>query len=336
MMFGVAKLSNEPGEMDFVERPEPKAEPGYVVLDVNAVGICGTDIHILKGEYKVIPTVTTGHEVCGVVSTLGEGVDKSWLGQRVVSETFYSSCGTCMHCRNGKPNMCGNRKSIGTHVNGAMAPRVAVPAKGIHRPPTNMSDAAASISEPVACCVNSMFGEAPYIGGGDTILIVGPGTIGLVAAQIARSCGAVVTVRGTERDRGRLDLAERLGFSVSLSGDATQEESFDGVVECSGAGPGIADGLRHLRKGGQLMQMGIVGKDVTLPFDLICYRELRVTSGFASTPRSWRRAMAIIHAGSLDLEALVTDVSPLKDWKSSFDRSMSASGMKFVFDPRLG
>jgi L-iditol 2-dehydrogenase len=335
-VLGIAKRSNDNGDMDLIARPEPKAEAGYVVLNVNAVGICGTDIHIYKGEYKVVPTVTTGHEVCGVVSAVGQGVDASWIGQRVVSETFYATCGVCRYCRGGKPNMCGNRKSIGTHVDGAMAPRVAVPAKGIHKPPADMSDAAASIAEPVACCINSMFDDAPYIGAGDHVLIVGPGTIGIVAAQIARACGARVTVRGTEQDKGRLDLAEKMGFSVSLSGDPSQEEMFDGVVECSGAGPGIADGLKHLRKGGHLMQMGIVGKDVTLPFDLICYREMKVTSGFASNPRSWQRAMAMINASQLDLEPLVSDVSPLKDWKSSFDRSMSSSGMKFVFDPRMG
>jgi L-iditol 2-dehydrogenase len=335
-MLGVAKRSNAPGDMDLIERSEPVAEAGYVVLDVRAVGICGTDIHIFKGEYKVVPTVTTGHEVCGVVSQVGEGVDTAWLGQRVVSETFYAACGVCLYCRGGKPNMCGQRQSIGTHVNGAMAPRVAVPVKGVHKPPEKMSDAAASMSEPVACCVNSMFDEAPYVGAGDKVLVVGPGTIGIVAAQVARACGASVTVRGTARDRARLDLAETLGFAVSVAGDPSQEEHFDGVVECSGAGPGIADGLKHLRKGGHMMQMGIVGNEVTLPFDLICYRELRVTSGFASNPRAWRRAMAMIHAGQLNLEPLVTDIAPLKNWKSSFEQSMSASGMKFIFDPRLG
>jgi L-iditol 2-dehydrogenase len=334
-MLGVAKLSNEPGDMDFIERPEPRAETGYVVLDVSAVGICGTDIHIYKGEYKVVPTVTAGHEVCGVVAEVGEGVDKSWLGRRVVSETFYATCGDCPYCRGGKPNLCASRKSIGTHVNGAMAPRLAVPARGLHIAPDSLSDAAASISEPVACCVNSMFGEEPYIGAGDTVLVVGPGAIGIVAAQIARASGAAVTVRGTDRDTQRLELAERLGFSIGMAGGSSREDSFDGVVECSGAGPGVADALRHLRKGGHLMQMGIIGKEATLPFDLICYKELKVTSGFASNPRSWRRAMTMIGTGLLDLEMLVSDVAPLKDWRSSFERSMAANGMKFVFDPRL-
>jgi L-iditol 2-dehydrogenase len=335
-MLGVAKRSNNHGDMDLVVRPEPKVDAGYVVLDVSAVGICGTDIHIYKGEYKVVPTVTTGHEVCGVVSAVGDGVDTSWIGQRVVSETFYSSCGVCRYCRGGKPNMCGNRKSIGTHVDGAMAPRVAVPVKGLHRPPVGMSDAAASIAEPVACCVNSMFDDAPYVGAGDAVLVVGPGAIGIVAAQIAKACGATVTIRGTERDKLRLDLAEKLGFAISMAGDGSKEESFDGVVECSGAGPGIADGLRHLRKSGHLMQMGIISKDVTLPFDLICYRELKVTSGFASNPRSWGRAMAMLHAGQIDLEPLVSDIAPLANWRESFEKTMTASGVKFIFDPRLG
>jgi L-iditol 2-dehydrogenase len=181
-----------------------------------------------------------------------------------------------------------------------------------------------------------MFDDAPYVGAGDAVLVVGPGAIGIVAAQIARACGATVTLRGTERDKQRLDLAEKLGLSISIAGDSSKEESFDGVVECSGTGPGIADSLRHLRKGGHLMQMGIVGKDIMLPFDLICYRELKVTSGFASNPRSWSRAMAMLHAGQLNLEPLVSDIAPLASWKASFEKSMFASGVKFVFDPRLG
>ena len=335
-MLGIAKLSNTPGDMALIERPEPRLEPGYVVVDVRAVGICGTDIHIYKGEYTVAPPVTIGHEVCGVVSQVGEGVDRGWLGVRVVSETFYATCGACVCCRTGKPNLCAVRKSIGTHVDGAMAARVAVPVKGLHRPPAGLSDAAASIAEPLACCINSMFGEAPCVGAGDRVLIVGPGPIGLVAAQVARACGATVTVRGTERDTARLVTAERLGFAVSTAGGQMPEENYDGVVECSGAGPGIASGLRALRRGGHLMQMGIVGRDASLPFDLICYRELRITAGFASNPRSWRRAMAMMDAGVLDLESLVTGIAPLQDWQASFDSAMAARGMKFIFDPRLG
>src|SRR6266576_1983722 len=96
------------------ERPEPAALPGHVVVDVTAAGICGTDLHIHDGEYPAVPPVTMGHEVSGVVAELGDGVDTSWLGARVVTETYFSTCGDCRWCRAGRPNLCRERRSIGT------------------------------------------------------------------------------------------------------------------------------------------------------------------------------------------------------------------------------
>jgi len=334
-MQGITKLSNESGEMDLIEFPRPTAGHGNVVLEVAAAGICGTDIHILKGEYKVVPPVIVGHEVCGFVCDAGEGVDPALVGKRVVTETFYSVCHTCTYCRNGRPNMCANRKSIGTHANGAMTRWVEVPSHGLHAVPDFMSDAAASMAEPVACVTNSMAGEYNYVGPDNEVLVIGPGAIGLIAAQVARAAGANVNIRGTTKDKARLDLAERLGFSVSDNGTPLVAQSFDRVVECSGSPYGIADALAALTKGGHLMQMGIVGRDSQLPFDYVCYKELKVTAGFASTPKSWLRAMKLIRDRKVDLEPLVSDVCALHAWKTAFDRSMSAEGVKFVFDPRL-
>ncbi len=334
-MLGLTKTANGPGMVELREKERPRPRPGYVVLEVAAAGICGTDIHILKGEYKVVPPVTIGHEVCGRICEVGEGVNSSRIGERVVTETFFSTCGRCAYCRNGRPNMCNDRRSIGTHANGAMAAFLEVPEAGLHLVPEWMSDAAASMAEPVACVTNSMFGRLAYVGPDNEVLITGPGTIGLLAAQVARACGAKVHVRGTPRDRARLDLAERLGFAVSDTTVALADSIFDRVVECSGAGPGIAEALRLLSKGGQLMQMGIVGNDVALPFDLICYKELRVTSGFASNPQSWRRAMRLIADKAVTLDPLVTEIAPLKNWQAIFDRTMASQGVKFVFDPRL-
>jgi len=332
-MLGITKISDAAGDFGLTERPEPSAGPGHVVLRVRAVGICGTDLHIVRSEYKVTPPVTMGHEVCGTVEAVGESVSPELLGQRFVAETFFSTCKRCLHCRNGRPNLCAERQSIGSHVDGAMAARVEVPAANLHPVPEAMSDAAASMAEPVACVTNSLFGEGPYIEPGDDVLIIGPGAIGLIAAQVARSAGANVTVRGTPKDRARLDMAEKLGFAVSLVGDDLKEASFAKSVECSGAGPGFADAIRFLDRRGHLMQMGLSGQSSTLPMDLVCYRELRITSGFASTPASWARAMRLIHAGVLDLERLVSDILPLSGWKDGFDRAFAADGIKFIFDP---
>jgi L-iditol 2-dehydrogenase len=165
---------------------------------------------------------------------------------------------------------------------------------------------------------------------GDDVLVIGPGAIGLIAAQVARAGGGRVTVRGTERDGTRLELARRLGFDTSVGG--TPPEA-DVVVECSGAGPGIADGLRAARRRGLIVQMGLRGADVTIPYDLICFHELTVSAGFASNPASWRRATALLEAGTIALEPLVTEVVPLADWRRAFDASRAGEGVKFVLAP---
>jgi L-iditol 2-dehydrogenase len=334
-MMGVTKRSEAYGDVGLAQRPRPRARPGTVVLRTAGVGICGTDLHIFKNEYPVAPPVTMGHEVCGHVVEVGDGVDGALMGRRFVAETFHSTCGICRHCRNGRTSLCRARRSIGSHVDGAMAPYVEVPALNLHAPPEAMSDAAASLAEPVACVANSLFGAAPYVEPGDEVLVVGPGAIGLIAGQVAKLQGARVTMRGTEGDRARLDAAERLGFAVSVVGDGLAEESFDVAVECSGNAHGYADALRLLDRGGHLAQMGLSGKDSTLPTDLICYRELTITSGFASNPRSWERAMKMMHSGGLDLECLVSETLPLSEWRRAFDRSFAADGIKFVLDPRL-
>jgi len=163
--------------------------------------------------------------------------------------------------------------------------------------------------------------------------VIGPGAIGLIAAQVARACGGRVTVRGAERDGARLALAGVLGFETSVAG-RDEPPLADVVVECSGSGPGIADALRAARRRGRVVQMGLRGADVTIPYDLICFHELTVTAGFASNPLSWRRAMGLLEAGSVELAPLVTEVVPLTDWRRAFDASRAGEGVKFVLDPR--
>ena len=324
-MIGLAKLAAGEGNVDIAERPERSPGPGEVAVDVHAAGVCGTDLHIWLGEYDSVPPVTMGHEVCGTVAQLGDGVDGGWLGARVAVETFFSTCGTCVHCRAGKLSVCERRRSIGTHVDGGFAPGLVLPARNLHRVPDGLSDAVAALSEPVACVCNSLL-DPSAVQPGDEVLVIGPGAIGLIAAQVARACGGRVTVSGTERDRARLALARELGFETGLRPEA------DVVVECSGAGPGITDALHAARRRGRIVQMGLRGADVTIPYDLICFHELTVTAGFASNPASWRRAMALLP--DLSLEPLVTEVVPLRDWRRAFEASRAGDGVKYVLDPR--
>jgi L-iditol 2-dehydrogenase len=331
-MRGVAKLAPGQGHVAYAERPDVIAGPGEVVIDLLAAGICGTDLHIEAGEYPCLPPVTMGHELCGVVGELGAGVDEAWAGARVTSETFFSTCGVCRWCRAGRPSICPQRASVGSHVDGAFAPRIRMPVRNLHRVPEMLSDRAAAICEPLACVCNSLSDPAS-VDAGDEVLVLGPGAIGLLAAQVARANGGRVHIRGAATDEARLELARSLGFETSTADRPFSGDAPDVVVECSGAGPAIATALEVITRAGTLVQMGLRGAPVTVPFDEICFKELRVRSGFAANPIAWRRAMTLLAAGAIQLEPLISGVAELPDFERVFARSRAADGVKFVLVP---
>jgi L-iditol 2-dehydrogenase len=327
-VIGLTKLAPGAGSVGLSERPEPRPDRGHVVLEVIGAGICGTDLHIADGEYATITPVTIGHEVAGLVADVGEGVDEAWLGARVASETYFSTCGRCAHCLAGRVNLCPERRSIGTHVDGAFAPRLHVPVTNLHRLPDWLDGPTATLCEPLACVCHSLLEPEPAVRPGDDVLVIGPGPVGLLAAQVARASGGNVHVRGTPRDAARLAAAEKLGLGTSELDEA------DVVIECSGSESGMASGLAASRRGGRYVQIGLAGKPVSLPFDLVCFHELTVTSGFASTPASWRKALELVTERRVELEPLLTEVVPLAAWERAFAATRAAEGIKFVLDPQ--
>ena len=331
-MRGLTKLAPGAGNVALADRPESEPEPQHVLLEVLAAGICGTDLHIVDGEYETVTPVTIGHEVAGIVAEVGEGVEQSWLGARVVSETYFSTCGECTHCQAGRINLCPERRSIGTHVDGAFAPRLHVPTRNLHRLPDWLDVQAAPLCEPLACVCHSLLEPTPVGQGGADVLVTGPGPVGLLAAQVARAGGGKVHVRGTPRDDTRLAAARELGFETSTTDDEAVEA--DVVIECSGSEAGIYHGLGAVRRGGRYVQIGLAGKPVELPFDLVCFHELTVTSGFASTPMSWRTALELVAERRVALEPLLSEVVPLAEWERAFAATRAGDGIKFVLDPR--
>jgi L-iditol 2-dehydrogenase len=330
---GLVKLSQADGDATLQEVSAPAAPgPGEVFISVGMAGICGTDLHILKGHYKVAPPVVMGHEFVGTVAAAGAGVDPAWLGRRVVGETFYSTCGVCSYCRSGRRNLCYKRRSIGTHVNGAFAPVLALPASNLHAVPDGLPDHAAALAEPLACVVNALGTPTAGIAPGDGVLVTGPGTIGLLAFLYAKAAGAEVTVRGTARDAARLAWAKRNGASISVAGsDALAEDGFDVAIECSGNRHGVADCLLGLAKAGRFVQIGVLGAPAEAAWDTICFKELTVSSGFASTPASWDRAVRLLSV--LPLDGMVTASGALADWKGLFDASLRQEGIKYLIIP---
>ncbi len=163
------------------------------------------------------------------------------------------------------------------------------------------------------------------------MLVTGPGPVGLLAAQVARALGGEVRVVGLPQDEARLAAARRLGFATG----ETAPPGVDVVIECSGTAGGARACLEAADRGARYVQVGVFGRDVTLPMDHLFRKELVMTSGFASTPRSWRRALALVDARRVELEPLVSDVVPLSAWERVFADLRQARGIKIVFDPRL-
>lgn len=336
-MTGLMKKAKGSENVGLGSVPRPTAGSGQVVIEVHATGICGTDLHIQQDEFPSIPPVVMGHEVTGRVIEAGEGAEEH-LGRRVATETYFYTCDACDACRAGRRNLCMKRRSIGSHVNGGFATHVLVPARNLHEIHESVGEHAGALYEPLSCVTQCLCDPA-VASPGDTALVVGPGAMGILSAQVLRSQGANVTVSGTPADRQRLDIAASLGLAVVEAGDlagSTPDGGFDVVADASGNERGIDAGLRAVRRGGHYVQVGLTGRPIAVDIDLICLHELVVTSGFASTPRSWRRLERLIADGHVVLDPLVSDVLPLSDWETAFARTRKADGLKLVLDPRLG
>lgn len=338
-MRALRKRSTEPGDVGIEDVPAPAAGPGQALIEVWAAGICGTDLHISEGSFPSHPPVTMGHEVTGVVAAVGAGVPAEWVGRHVACETFYSTCGICPWCRDGRPNLCPRRRSIGSGADGGFAPWLVVPAHNLHAVPEGVEHRAAALSEPLACVCQSLL-DPVRVGPADDVLVTGPGTMGLLSAQVARACGGTVLVVGTDHDQVRLGAARELGFRTALAGDDDAARALGGgwgphvVIECSGSGRAMAAGLELLRPGGRYVQIGQTDQPAPVRLAQASFHELTITGGFASTPHSWRRAMDLLGRGSVRLEPLVTEAAALTDWERVFADTAAARGIKYLLDPR--
>jgi L-iditol 2-dehydrogenase len=344
-MKGLVKYAKGNGNMAVREVDEPKPGAGQIKVEIKAAGICGSDLHIFHDDIAGIPInppVITGHEFCGVVADVGTGVTEWKVGDRVTSETAFSFCGSCLHCRTGRYNLCNNRRTLGYWYNGVFTKFTIVPKERVHRLPDHVDYIAGALCEPLACVTHAVL-DLTSITTGDVVLVIGPGSIGLLALQVAKSQGAVVVVSGTDVDDQRLSLARKLGADYAV--DVTRENisdvvnrfskdrGADVVLECSGAPRAANDGLVLARKGGQYTQIGLFGKPIQIDFEKICFRELKVTGSLGSTWVSWEKAIQLLAAGTVNTRDLVSDIMPITEWEKAFAKFESKEGMKLVLTP---
>lgn len=342
-MKAVMKVETGVGHVELRDIDEPRPTADQVLIKVHAAGICGTDLHIYKDEFRSRPPVVLGHEVSGEIVALGERVAHLSVGARVTTETYFSTCGVCMYCRRGQRNLCLNRLSIGSGVNGGFTQYLVVPAANIHLLPENVDLMAGALTEPLACVVHAVLSEST-IAPGDVAVIAGPGAIGLLTLQVVKAAGARAIVLGTDADSARLELALQLGADAVVDVSENDPEPFireltqeglgaDVVYECSGAGPAAAQLLKLVRRRGRYVQIGLFGKPVAWDLDQVCYRELTVTGSNASVPAAWDKALKLMASGRVKTAPLITGVVNITDWEQAFHEFEARRGIKTLLRP---
>lgn len=343
-MKAVYKMKAGTGNIEYREVDRPGYAEHEVLVQVKAAGICGSDLHIYNWDTQVPmnPPVIMGHEFSGVVAEVGSAVSDWTPGDRVVVEPSYSVCGRCRNCMEGRYNLCLERRVLGFYTDGGFAEYTVAPAHRLHRLPNAVTFEQGAMSEPMACGVHGVQ-EQLGIRNGELALVTGPGTIGLLAAQVARANGARVIIVGTDADTDRMAIARRLGFKELFSaGDRRLAEMIadqsaglgvDVVIEAAGAAAAVRMGLDLIRKGGRFLQLGVFGRPIEVPFETIVYKELTVFGSFAQKWSAWKTTLQLMETGRVDLEPLVTDRLALSEWQTGFDKMNRKEGLKILLIP---
>ncbi len=310
-------------------------------MAVRTAALCGTDVHIAHGTLAVRPPLVLGHELAGVVAALGAGVAGIRVGARITTETDAAVCGACAHCLAGDQHLCPRRTAIGTTSAGGFAEFVAVPAAGVHELPDHVDFASGALVEPLAVAVRAVV-ERAAIGPGESVVVIGPGTIGLLVAQVAAAMGAEVTVAGLARHEARFRLARELGIQRTVVLDAPDELGaiaggrdglgVDTVFECSGAPDALDAGVRLLRKGGRLVAVAFTGgRAVPLDVDTVVSRELAIIASRGKRPTCFRIAIDLLQDELVTLAPLISHRFPLDRWREAFEVA-GRSGTKVVLE----
>ena len=343
-MQAVVKTRKGDGFVDLRDVSEPEIGETDVLVQVNATGICGSDLMILHDFFPGynVPVIL-GHEFAGIAKEVGTKVTRISAGERIVCETHAYVCNNCTYCKSGLYNLCMSRKGFGYGLDGAFARYLKVREPIVHHLPNSIGLDEAAALEPLSVAVNALTHNAK-VSVGDTVLIIGPGPIGLLALQISRLAGAKsVTVVGTERSRKRLDLATKLGADKILTDQELTDglsrqnggyaDSFDIAIITTGAPSSFEPALRAVRKAGTVIHIGESTKQATFQFSLIEKKNLTVQGSFSHNWPIWERAISLVESEKVDLSSLITHKVALTDWKRGFDLAENREGVKVLIKP---
>jgi 2-desacetyl-2-hydroxyethyl bacteriochlorophyllide A dehydrogenase len=331
-----AVVIDSPNELAIKKIADPTPKADEVVVKVDACGICGTDIHVLRGEFE--PTrypIVPGHEFCGEVVGAGRGVRNLKTGDIVAVDPSLFD-GSCRQCRAGHFNLCENWNAIGVgSANGACAEFVAVPAANAFRLPSDIPRDWGALVEPLSCAVHGLDMIEGRVA--DSYLIYGAGTMGLMLGQLVRHSGAS-HVDVVERNPGRHELAKKLAAdSVAVTADELGHRGgWDVVIDATGVVPAIEDGLRRVARGGTFLMFGVANADATATFSpfRVYNDEIKIVGSMAVL-HSFERALALLVRGVIDCKAMITQQFGLDDYPKAIEAFLGGKGLKTQVKPAL-
>ena len=341
-MMAVVKETEGPG-FTVRDMPVPQPGPDDVLIRVQAVGICGSDLPIFSGRRAVPLPFIAGHEFAGVIAAAGSNVTDFKVGDRV-APGLVIHCGECIPCRQGLESLCDRIMETGIHVNGAFAEYVIVPATTLHRLPEDVSYAQGASVDPVASAYRPV--KKARIGSEDLVVVFGPGPIGLFAGQLAQVEGArQVILIGLPQDTGRLKLARKLGMDILTVDDASRlPEQIQGisggelprvVLEATGSPAVFEDCLSAVDKGGVIVVAGIVHEPSVFDFAQVVRREIRIEGSICYTRKEFGESLRLVADRRVQVLPLITHHLPLANIAEGLDLLMGQRAVKVMLYPDL-
>ncbi len=335
----VVNFAPTKGSVELREIEQPSIGPDDVLLEVANVGVCGSDLHQWTADHSwpVNYPVVLGHEFGGHIVEVGSSVAGWREGDRVVSETAAIIDPYNPMSRRGLYNLDPTRKGFGYGVNGAMTRFVRVPSRILHHVPDSLPLERACLTEPCCVAYNAVVRNA-RIEPGDRVVVLGPGTIGILCAAMARLCGAEVALVGLEADRGRLDIAKGYGCT-GIVGDASQWAlerdglGCDGVIDAAGASATLQIALKLVRPAGWISKVGWGKQPLGFNLDPLVQKNVTLQGSFSHNWPIWERVIALLASGQLDVQPIIGGVWPLDEWHEAFEKMHRGEVVKSVLKP---
>jgi threonine 3-dehydrogenase len=326
-MKALAKIERKPG-LWMIDAPEPEYGPNDLLIKIKITAICGTDVHIYswdKWSQATIPVpMITGHEFVGTVAALGSEVSGFKVGDRVTGEG-HLTCGHCRNCRAGKRHLCRNTEGVGVNRTGCFAEYLVIPADNAFKLDDFISDEAAAIFDPFGNAVHTALSFDLV---GEDVLITGAGPIGIMAASVAKHCGARYVII-TDVNEYRLNLARQMGVTraVNIATDKLEDimselhmlEGFDVGLEMSGNAQAQKQMFAMMNNGGHVAMLGIPPGETPVDWNQIIFKGLHLKGIYGREMfETWYKMAAMIRSG-LDISRIITHRMPVDDFKRGFE-----------------